>query len=365
LEDFRNNRFPNLQLRDIAKHVVEFSQDQHGSRFIQQKLERSSDREKQAIFDEVIVQAHTLMTDVFGNYVIQKFFEHGTEFQRAELVRKVRGNVLNLTLQMYGCRVIQKALEAVDKELQVELIKELEENVLKCVKDQNGNHVIQKVIERVDPSHLGFIIDAFLKSDPSPVFSLSTHPYGCRVIQRVLEHCNEEQKRPILDELHKNMKTLVADQYGNYVVQHIMEHGSTEDRVRIVEEMKGDVLRFSQHKFASNVIEKCLLCGTAEDKAILIEEALALNAHSDSQSPALLVMMKDQFANYVVQKMLDVADSQHRRRLMMAIKPHVPSLRKYNYGKHIIAKLEKYFQKQNNPQAALEMGLVNPPGQMM
>lgn len=32
LEDFRNNRFPNLQLRDLANHIVEFSQDQHGSR---------------------------------------------------------------------------------------------------------------------------------------------------------------------------------------------------------------------------------------------------------------------------------------------------------------------------------------------
>jgi hypothetical protein len=32
LEDFRSNRIPNLQLRDLANHVVEFSHDQHGSR---------------------------------------------------------------------------------------------------------------------------------------------------------------------------------------------------------------------------------------------------------------------------------------------------------------------------------------------
>lgn len=34
LEDFRNNRYPNLQLRDIAGHIMEFSQDQHGSRYL-------------------------------------------------------------------------------------------------------------------------------------------------------------------------------------------------------------------------------------------------------------------------------------------------------------------------------------------
>lgn len=33
LEDFRNNRYPNLQLREIAGHIMEFSQDQHGSRW--------------------------------------------------------------------------------------------------------------------------------------------------------------------------------------------------------------------------------------------------------------------------------------------------------------------------------------------
>lgn len=42
LEEFRNSRLPQLQLSDLVSHVVEFSQDQHGSRFIQQKLERAS-----------------------------------------------------------------------------------------------------------------------------------------------------------------------------------------------------------------------------------------------------------------------------------------------------------------------------------
>ena len=57
--------------------------------------------------------------------------------------------------------------------------------------------------------------------------------------------------------------------------------------------------------------------------------------------------MKDQYANYVVQKMLDLAEPQQRKLLMSKIKPHVATLRKYTYGKHILAKLEKYFLKNN------------------
>lgn len=53
-------------------------------------------------------------------------------------------------------------------------------------------------------------------------------------------------------------------------------------------------------------------------------------------------MMKDQYANYVVQKMIDVSEPTQRKTLLQKIRPHVNSLRKYTYGKHIIAKLEKH-----------------------
>ena len=160
LEDFRNNRYPNLSLRDLTDHIVEFSQDQHGSRFIQQKLERASPAEKQIVFNEIISNAYNLMTDVFGNYVIQKFFEFGNNEQKQALAQKVKGNVLQLALQMYGCRVIQKALESIPSDQQKEIVRELDGNIIRCVKDQNGNHVVQKCIECVEPHALQFIINS-------------------------------------------------------------------------------------------------------------------------------------------------------------------------------------------------------------
>lgn len=82
------------------------------------------------------------------------------------------------------------------------------------------------------------------------VFALSTHPYGCRVIQRILEHCTGEQTSPILEELHQHTEQLVQDQYGNYVVQHVLEHGRPEDKTKIIQMVRGKVLHLSQHKFA-------------------------------------------------------------------------------------------------------------------
>ncbi|XP_017767509.1 PREDICTED: pumilio homolog 2 isoform X2 [Eufriesea mexicana] len=347
LEDFRNNRFPSLQLRDLANHIVEFSQDQHGSRFIQQKLERASASEKQLVFQEILNSAYSLMTDVFGNYVIQKFFEFGTPEQKSTLAQKVRGHVLPLALQMYGCRVIQKALESIGPEQQQEIVRELDGHVLKCVKDQNGNHVVQKCIECVEPRALQFVIGAFA----GQVYSLSTHPYGCRVIQRILEHCTPEQTQGILQELHAATDQLIQDQYGNYVIQHVLEHGKPEDKAQLISSVRGKVLTLSQHKFASNVVEKCVTHATRQERAVLIEEVCGFNDN------ALNVMMKDQYANYVVQKMIDVAEPAQRKVLMHKIRPHLGSLRKFTYGKHIIVKLEKFLMK-----TASAIGVTTPAG---
>ncbi|KAI9350244.1 armadillo-type protein [Obelidium mucronatum] len=335
LEDFRNNKNRKFELRDIVNHVVEFSGDQHGSRFIQQKLEMCSSDEKQLVFEEILPSALQLMTDVFGNYVIQKFFEYGNQGQKQLLARQMEGHVLALSLQMYGCRVVQKALEHVLPDQQASLIKELSGNVLKCVKDQNGNHVIQKALERIQGEQIQFIIEAF----HGQVYALATHPYGCRVIQRIFEHCGDDSGpqltayAPLIEELHRYTINLIQDQYGNYVIQHVLERGKPADKAMITSKVRGQVLQMSKHKFASNVVEKCVAFGSNQDRQLLIEEVISMRSDGTS---ALVAMMKDQFANYVVQKMLDVVDGEQKDILIMKIKPHLQSLKKYTYGKHLI-----------------------------
>ncbi|KAK9755281.1 hypothetical protein RND81_01G014700 [Saponaria officinalis] len=334
LEEFKSNKTKCFELSEIAGHVVEFSADQYGSRFIQQKLETATIDEKNMVFAEINPQALTLMTDVFGNYVIQKFFEHGMESQRRELANKLDNHVLNLSLQMYGCRVIQKAIEVVDVDQKIKMVQELDGHIMRCVRDQNGNHVIQKCIECVPEDHIQFIVESFFDQ----VVTLSTHPYGCRVIQRVLEHCeNPVTQSKVMDEILGSVSMLAQDQYGNYVVQHVLEHGKPHERTAIIKELAGKIVIMSQQKFASNVVEKCLTFADAEQREILVNEMLGT---TDENEP-LQAMMKDQFANYVVQKVLETCSDEHREHILSRIKVHLNALKKYTYGKHIVARVEK------------------------
>lgn len=199
-------------------HIVEFASDQHGSRFIQNKLENASDEEREAVFDEIMPSAFQLMTDVFGNYVIQKLFEHGDVEQKAALAKTMETHVMQLSMQMYGCRVstlqrhcslqvVQKALEYV-LEHRDKLIAELAPHVIECVKSHNANHVIQRLVALDPPAE---IINAF----KGHVLELSCHPFGCRVLQKLLEILPPTKTRTLLDEMHASAAQLMLDQFGS------------------------------------------------------------------------------------------------------------------------------------------------------
>lgn len=188
-------------------------------------------------------------------------------------------------------------MEHVLADQQADLVRELEPEILKCVKDQNGNHVVQKAIERVPTAHIQFIIEAF----KGQVHTLATHPYGCRVIQRILEYCSEQDQASVLEELFACVSTLITDQYGNYVTQHVIAHGKPEDRAKIIKIVTAQLLTLSKHKFASNVVEKSIQFGSDEQRRGIVAQLTVLQ--SDGSSP-LQLMMKDQYGNYVIRKLL-------------------------------------------------------------
>ncbi|OAP61070.1 hypothetical protein AYL99_03271 [Fonsecaea erecta] len=346
LEEFRMNSKTNrrFELKDIYNYVVEFSGDQHGSRFIQQKLETANSDEKEQIFKEIQPNLLQLMTDVFGNYVIQKMFEHGNQTQKKILAHQMKGHVLHLSMQMYGCRVVQKAFEHVLTDQQASLVKELDGpnlQILKVVKDQNGNHVVQKAIERIPGEHIQFIVDAHR----GQMAKMSTHQYGCRVVQRMLEHCQPQAKRVILDELLEHILPLISDSYGNYVVQHIIQNGEPQDRRQVVNIVLQQLLAFSKHKFASNIVEKSIDCADEDQRAQILR---GLTAPNEQGITPVLGLMRDQYGNYVLQKVFGQLQGSDLLALRADMEQSYPVLRRTSYGKQVTA-IEKLLFGGNGP----------------
>ena len=52
-------------------------------------------------------------------------------------------------------------------------------------------------------------------------------------------------------------------------------------------------------------------------------------------------MMKDKFGNYVVQKLMDIAEGEQKQELISRLKEFMPVLDKLPYGKHILFALRE------------------------
>lgn len=96
---------------------------------------------------------------------------------------------------------------------------------LQCCKQSSGAAVTSPIQENLhcslnskrfwgSPGLTAVLLPVLVCCCWTQVFALSTHPYGCRVIQRILEHCLPEQTLPILEELHQHTEQLVQVSVG-------------------------------------------------------------------------------------------------------------------------------------------------------
>merc|ERR1719445_1828355 len=108
-----------------------------------------------------------------------------------------------------------------------------------------------------------------------------------------------------------------------------------ECRDKIINTVAQNILPFSKHKFASNVVERCFVSVDSRHKEVLLNAVIG-----NSESSPLVSMVRDQYGNYVIQKMLETLTVTQRNTLIRKIQEYVPNIRKIAFGKHIVAKIE-------------------------
>ena len=59
---------------------------------------------------------------------------------------------------------------------------------------------------------------------------VALHPFGCRVVQRLLDFCPPMQVQPLLEAALESAPLLVTSVFGNYILQHILLHSPPSAR---------------------------------------------------------------------------------------------------------------------------------------
>lgn len=217
--------------------------------------------------------------------------------------------------------------------------------MVELIQDLNGNHVIQKCLNRLSAedaqvgSRSPLDVGKLPTNKPQFIFDavgthcvvVGTHRHGCCVLQRCIDHASGNQKAHLISQITANAYALVQDPFGNYVVQYILDLAEPAFTDPLCHSFKGNIPALSKQKFSSNVIEKCLRTADSDVKRVMIDEMLHTNE--------LERMLRDSFANYVVQTAMDYADPETKTRIIEAIRPILPAIRQTPYGRRIQGKI--------------------------
>lgn len=301
--DSKGNR--NFELLDIVGHVVEFSGDQHGSRFIQNKLESANKDTKDIIFGDLANNIIPLSMDVFGNYVIQKFLDHGSQKQKEYIAKQMKGRMVDLSTQSYSCRVVQRVMQNALLDQKLELAKELDGHVLRVAKDSNGCHVVLRILSDIDRSHLDFLVDAFR----GKIVDLSAHNFGCRVVQNLYADGLDSDRAMIVSEIKDHIQELSMSNFGNYVVQKIIKGQNPAHKAMMLDAVISKLIPLCKQKQASNVVETCFIAGTYADRHRILREIIKADKPDVS---IFYQLMNDQYGNYVLRKLLETLEGEDK-----------------------------------------------------
>lgn len=338
-------RFQRMPLETFRGQIYELCKDQHGCRFLQKKLEERNPEQVHMIWLETSLHVIELMTDPFGNYLCQKLLEFCNDDERTVLIQNASQDMVRIALNQHGTRALQKMIEFVSTPQQVGIIIEaLNSDVVHLIQDLNGNHVIQKCLNKLSAADAEFIFDAVGKN----CVEVGTHRHGCCVLQRCIDHASGDQKLRLIRQITGHSRLLIQDPFGNYVIQYIIDLNEPCFTEPVVQGFRGSICQLSRHKFSSNVVEKCLRCCQPQSKDLIIEELLV---HQEMER-----LIRDPFANYVIQTALDFATPHQKHRLIEVIRPLLHQIRSTPYGRRIQAKISAY----DNRGSAASSGQVTP-----
>lgn len=238
----------------------------------------------------------------------------------------LQGNVWTLSRDGQGCRQVQDALEeaASDKE-RITLAAELHTHVQEAIQCPNANHVIQKCIGKLPPLQSQFIINEI----SGTAGQVARHKYGCRILQRLIEHCSEGQIASLLDELLGEAAELSTDIYGSYVMKHILEHGFERHISTLTYILAERVPDVSRHSYGSAVLGEALAQASGDSQLVLAKTLLL-------QPAVLRHMAHSRHGHATVKLALQVAEAAlptERQAALSALRCQRAELAETRYGR--------------------------------
>lgn len=244
----------------------------------------------------------------------------------------VIGNVRLSSRSEAGSRRVQHALESgTCNEDRDSIAGELRGHVWEAARCPHANHVIQKCIMTMRPQAFEFIIDEIRSKGACKV---AKHQYGCRIMQRLLEHGRVDQIERLVEDLFVDVISLCKHIYGHFVMQHVLEHGSENHRQRLIMVLEQHAEVLGPDKHGSALFVTALCYGCANDQATLSSAIL-------KQDGLITAMAATRHGHAAIKLVLDLVTGADLHNAKCQLAADVDTLRNSRYGRSVLRVLEQ------------------------
>lgn len=248
-------------------------------------------------------------------------------------LQSLRGRVWALSKDAKGCWLVQQALEdAAGDEERTTLALELKGHVWKAMQCPHANFVLQRCITTMKPNALQFIIDEIQSATQA-----AKHRYGCRVMERLIEHCLPEQVEPLVDDLLVDAAALCTHVFGHYVMQHLLEHGTCDQASGVIKILQENAATLGGDTYGCSVVAKALGHGFEEDRKAMASALI----QSEGVIPAMSFARHGHMAVKLVLAMVEGSERDSACRQLYACEK---KLRDSRYGRVVLTFVKRQYQ---------------------
>jgi pumilio RNA-binding family len=230
-------------------------------------------------------------------------------------------------------RAAQEALQEAPANDAAVLVQGFRGHVRRAAQSKYANYVLQKILELMPVKRANFIIEELIG------FSVeaSRHPFGCRVLCRILEHVltwEDDAIARLVDEILAHAEGLCSHEFGGFVIRHILEFGLPAHRRRVAKALRVNLTAHAKDAQGSHVVESALRFCEADDQLAIVQQLLK---HQDQ----LLSIATHKYGRHVAKTLLSTS-GELQELAKAAFWKLAPQLRDSRYGKSAFQLLKAF-----------------------
>ena len=233
-------------------------------------------------------------------------------------------NIFILSKDQAGCRFLQEKLEK-EPEIATKFFYEaILPYILPLVKDPFGNYLIQKLCKTLDDIKIRKILEIISPT----ILDIGSNSHGTRVIQQIINYLNTKELLNYFIEIIKPfIIPLLKELNGTHIIQKLLtEHPESGESINKI--IVDNCSSLATHRHGCCVLQKFLDGPYKKLRNDLIQNLIN----------NCLVLITDQFGNYVIQTVLLLNNKKTSSEIAMKIAGNVPYYSKHRYSSNVVEK---------------------------